>query len=300
MNWLLWRQHRLQWAIAAVALVGFALPIVITGRARSGCTQGNPCVVHITGVNIAQTLVNLSVAVPVLIGAFWGAILVGRELETGTAGLVWTQSISRRRWLRGKIATLFISAILAAAAVSALVAWWARPGTPNYNNRFEAIHFDTQGVVPVAYAVFAAALGLAAGVLFRRALPAMATTVGGFLAVRLVVELAARPHYMTPVTRFSSMKGEGSLPFGALSISNGIALHGHVVSGPISVPDSCAGAVSRQDMDACMQRAGYVLRSVFQPANRYWTFQWIEFGIFAVLAVLLVAAAVLVLRRRDA
>jgi ABC-type multidrug transport system ATPase subunit len=32
---------------------------------------------------------------PVLIGMFWGAPLVARELETGTFRLAWTQSVTR-------------------------------------------------------------------------------------------------------------------------------------------------------------------------------------------------------------
>jgi hypothetical protein len=53
-------------------------------------------------------------------------------------------------------------------------------------------------------------------------------------------------------------------------------------------------------MNDCMQRLGYELRSIYQPANRYWPFQWIEFGIFVGLAAVLTVVAVLMLRRRDA
>ena len=48
-----------------------------------------------------------------------------------------------------------------------------------------------------------------------------------------------------------------------------------------------------------MSRLGYQFRVTYQPASRYWTFQWIEFGIFAALSVLLVGATVVLLRRRD-
>ena len=34
-----------------------------------------------------------------MIGAFWGAPMVARELETGTHRLVWNQSVTRTRWL---------------------------------------------------------------------------------------------------------------------------------------------------------------------------------------------------------
>ena len=43
--------------------------------------------------------------------------------------------------------------------------------------------FDIQGIVPIGYAVFAVALGIAAGTLIGRSLPALAVTVG-FTALR--------------------------------------------------------------------------------------------------------------------
>jgi hypothetical protein len=272
---------------------------LISGRTRSGCDLAHPCFGNVPGSTLAQTLANLSVAVPVLIGAFWGATVAGRELETGTAALIWTQSIPRRAWLRAKVTTLLVASVLCSAAVSGVVTWWARPGSPNYNNRFEGIHFDTQGVVPVAYALFAAALGLFAGTLWRRALPAIATTVGAFLGVRLLIELLARPHFNSPIVRVYPVGDMDPTPAGALSISNDLLHHGQVVNGPIR-PACAELSLTRAPMNDCMQRLGYELRSIYQPANRYWPFQWIEFGIFVGLAAVLTVVAVLMLRRRDA
>jgi hypothetical protein len=158
------------------------------------------------------------------------------------------------------------------------------------------LQFDVQGVAPIGYTLFASALGLAAGIFWRRTLPAMATTVGGFVAVRMIVELFARPHYMSPVVKLYAMKDMDPTPRGSLNISSDLLQHGSVVSGPIQV--QCDG--SREQMNACMDRLGYQFRATYQPAGRYWTFQWIEFGIFAGLAVLLVAAGLIALRRRDA
>jgi hypothetical protein len=52
-------------------------------------------------------------------------------------------------------------------------------------------------------------------------------------------------------------------------------------------------------MNECMHRLGYAIRATYQPAGRFWTFQWIEFGIFAGLAAALVAVGVVVVLRRD-
>jgi hypothetical protein len=49
--------------------------------------------------------------------------------------------------------------------------------------------------------------GIFAGAVTGRLLPAMATTVVGFLAIRLVVMLAARDHYLPTETRRISVAG---------------------------------------------------------------------------------------------
>jgi hypothetical protein len=301
MTWLIWRQHRVQLAIAAIVLVAFAIPVWITGRhltsELAACRAGATCGDLFDGLHGINTVVDLTLMVPLLVGVFWGATIIGRELEAGTVALVWTQTVTSRRWLAIKLVTLFGFTVLVASADAGLVSWWSNTHNALVESRFAGLQFDIQGVVPVGYALFASALGLAAGIAWRRNLPAMATTVGGFIGARLIVELIVRPHYLSPVVARYSMKQLDPTPPGSMSISTELLQHGHVVNGPIRV--ECGGALSREQMSACMQRLGYQVRSTYQPANRYWTFQWIEFGIFAALAVVLVAVALVVLRRRD-
>ncbi len=307
MTWLIWRQHRVQLLLSAAAVIGLAIPVWITGThlattlhdCRTASTCGSFDLLQHYGA--IRVIVNLTIIVPVLVGVFWGATIAGRELEMGTASLVWTQSITRRRWVAIKLGTLFAFAIACSGAVSALVTWWSNPANSTVESRFDGPQFDIQNIAPVGYAIFAAALGLASGVAWRRVMPAVATTIAAFIGTRLLIELGVRTHYMSPVVRITGMKGPGSgPPNGSLSISTDLTLHGQVVNGPVRPLQSCVAAGSRDEMNACMARAGYSFRNVYQPANRYWTFQWIEFGIFAALAAVLVAVAVLVLRRRDA
>ena len=51
--------------------------------------------------------------VPVLIGAFAGAPVLARELETGTFRFAWTQGFGRWRWALAKLVLLAV--VLAAA-----------------------------------------------------------------------------------------------------------------------------------------------------------------------------------------
>ena len=98
--------------------------------------------------------------------------------EHSTNVLVWTQTVTRRRWLYSKVATALGATLLISVAVTALVTWWSGTFNALNGNRFEGVQFDTQNVVPIAYALFAVALGIAAGCLLRRTLPALAVTVG--------------------------------------------------------------------------------------------------------------------------
>ena len=131
---------------------------------------------------------------PALIGVFWGAPLVARELETGTYRLAWNQSVTRTRWLAVKLGLIGLAAMAAAGLLSLMVTWWSSPidqalaargpQRAQRRNRFAPLLFGARGIVPIGYAAFAFALGVTVGVLIRRTLPAMATTLAVFVAVR--------------------------------------------------------------------------------------------------------------------
>ena len=108
---------------------------------------------------------------------FWGAPLVARELESGTYRLAWTQSVTRRRWLSTRVALVGVAALAVAGVASWLVSWWFAPLDAVNMNRFDPGIFTARGIVAIGYAAFAFALGVAAGALTRRTLPAMAATL---------------------------------------------------------------------------------------------------------------------------
>ena len=129
---------------------------------------------------------------PAIIGIFWGAPLIARELETGTFRLTWNQSITRTRWLTVKLALIGVAAMAVTEAFSLLQAWWAAPigkavglgGSASIlaRGRFGVFVFPTHGITPLGYAAFGFALGVTAGLLIRRAIPAMAVTLAIFAA----------------------------------------------------------------------------------------------------------------------
>jgi hypothetical protein len=83
--------------------------------------------------------------------------------------------------------------------MSWVVTWWAGPLDRAGLDQFGS--FDSRAIVPLGYAAFAFTLGVLAGTLLRRTVPAMAVTLLVFTAVRLAFRLLARPWLLPPVTR---------------------------------------------------------------------------------------------------
>jgi hypothetical protein len=250
---------------------------------------------------LPRILVNLSVAVPLVLGVFLGATVMTREMEQSTHVLAWTQSVSRRRWLASKLAVVFALTLVLAAAMSALVTWWSGPLNGLMDFRFEGLQFDTQNLAPIAYSVFAVALGFAAGAVLRRTLPAVGVTIAGFLVVRLFVELSLRPHFAAVEHGTESMFAPTVRAAGAWMLQSDLVDGaGRVVHGPFRLPDVCRSAVDRAGADRCLGNLGYHIETTFHPASRYWPFQWAEAAIFVALAAVLVTIGYLAVTRRDA
>lgn len=307
MTWVLWRQHRTQVAVLGAILAVFAVLMAITGNQMAHDYEAIRHCGDCRGFgltrsyNLPRTVVNLSVGVPVLLGVFLGAAMMAREVEQATNVLAWTQSVTRRRWLATKLGTVLLITVAIAGGMAALVTWWSRTMNSLQDYRFEALQFDIQNLSPVAYSLFAVALGFAAAAILRRMLPAVGVTVGGFFAVRLFIELSVRPHYAAARDATFALFAPTVRPRGAWMVGTKLLDgNGDVVRGPLRMPAACRAAVDRLSADQCVSKLGYKVVSSFHPADRYWPFQWIEAGIFVALAALLVAVGAMVVLRRDA
>jgi hypothetical protein len=100
-----------------------------------------------------------------------------------------------------------LAAAACGGAIAALTTWWSGPTNAQFASAFTPGQFDTQGIVPIGYAVFAMALGIAAGTVARRTIPAIAVALGGFIALRLVISDFVRQHYMAAVTTLLQRDG---------------------------------------------------------------------------------------------
>jgi ABC-type transport system involved in multi-copper enzyme maturation permease subunit len=123
--------------------------------------------------------------VPPLIGIFWGAPLIARELEAGTHRLVCNQSVTRTRWLATKLAVVGGAAAATVGLLSWAVTAWAHHIDHAKDDRITPLVYGARGIVPIGYAVFAVTLDLTLGMLIRRTVPAMAATLAVYVAAVL-------------------------------------------------------------------------------------------------------------------
>jgi hypothetical protein len=244
-----WRQFRTQAFIGGAGLLVLGIILLVTGphlvsvydtavaqcRASGGASSdcNNPVVSTYSKLQVLATA--LVLVVPVLIGMFWGAPLIARELETGTFRLAWTQSVSRLRWLLVKLGLVGLASAAVAGLLSLMVTWWFSPIDKVNQDRFGTAAFGLHGFVPVGYALFAFALGATTGLLFRRTLPAMAVTLVGFVVARWTVGFWIRPHFMTPVAKAFGINPNGGNGFG-FAASPGGALQ--FTTGPPNIPNA--------------------------------------------------------------
>jgi hypothetical protein len=348
MTWLTWRQFRMQAVAAAATLAVFAVVFAATGphlaslyaaSGLSGCQRGS-CQ-HLANNFLRQLdgtygmLWTLGVAIillaPAVIGLFWGAPLIARERETGTAALAWNQSVTRTRWLAVKLAVGGLGAMALTEVLSLMQAWWAAPigraigyggagaGTLS-QGRFSSLVFASHGVTPLGYAAFAFTLGVVVGALIRRTVPAMAVTLAIFAALQIAVPLWIRPHLFPArqiVVSVASLQ-EISLSQGGLNGSS-FTLHALSVpgqpadwllsSGSVNAAGQAVGttpaactAPSIENGPAffpCLASHGIRETITYQPASRYWDFQWTETAIYLVLALALAGSCFRQLSRRE-
>ncbi|MGN5637533.1 transporter [Streptomyces sp. AC154] len=324
MIWLTWRQFRTQATMFTGALAVLAALLAATGPHLAGLhtTAGRGIISQLTGTDTALYFVGAVTVllVPALIGMFWGAPLVARELESGTHRLAWNQGVTRTRWLLTKIGLTGLTTVAASGLISLAVTWWSGPvdravaaggsdNTDNFVPRIDPTIFSARGIVPLGYAVFAFILGVTFGILIRRTLPAMAATLATYTAVFLPMPLWIRAHLApasTVTVPFTPERGANYLLDSVSHVDIGrpdtwtvaeqtLDATGHPAQ---SLPAAYADCDSIKACVDALAGAGYRQRVTYQAADSFWTLQWAETGIFLALAVALGALCVWWTRHR--
>jgi hypothetical protein len=314
-TWTALRQHRAELLSLGATLAVIGLFLVITGHVINtwftdngvaGCLVATPPVTC-TGVvgdftstfGTLVVIVTLFAILPILAGIFIGAPMLAREFERGTDGLAWTQSVTRWRWLTVKLIGMVVVGLLAAVIFTVMLTWWRGP-FDQVGSRL-ADGFDIEGVVEIGYFLFALSLGVLVGIVVRRTLPAMALTLVVFIAVRGPVEFILRPRYASPITVTAAPGANISIPSDAWRLT-GQFIDGSgntVTRGQIAQLCGGGGFERGQPLaSACLTSHGIVRQTLYQPADRFWSFQLIELGIFLTLTVVCLVAVVAWMRRR--
>jgi ABC-type transport system involved in multi-copper enzyme maturation permease subunit len=309
MAWVTWRQHRTALAGVAVLLGALAVYLWLTGLQMhhayaAACHPASSlaCNVNFTGryATSGNVISIFLQAVPALIGAFAGAPVLARELEAGTFRFAWTQGFGRWRWTLAKLVLLAVAVTAAAAAVGAVYSWYNQPFfAAGYAIPFATRLFGLGQVAFPAWTLAAFAIGVLAGMLIRRVVPAIAATLAAYAALAAATGLYLRQHYMAPL-----LTSNLNLPGSAWLVNQWFTKDGKFAfpargSGIVSVVTQlCNGGRAGLSPGQCLSQHGYTQWTSYQPGSRFWPFQWIEGGWLLVLSVLLIAVTVWLVRRR--
>jgi hypothetical protein len=325
MVWVIWRQHRVALAAVAVLVGGLSFVLFLVGvqlhhayTAAAACRPaGSPvCAGVVNRFNgMDAFLANGFVlqALPALIGAFVGAPLLARELETGTYRYAWTQGFGRARWTLAKLVGLAAAVVVAAAALSILLSWYFHPyfAAGNQSRFLDETSplasglFDLRGIDLAAWTLAAFSIGALLGMLIRRVVPAIVATLVAYLGLAFAAAIYLRRHYVAPLVASTP-----SVPGSDLVMSQWWTKGGTFAfaRAPIDLlervcPPPPAGA-GKGNFDKagyvahCLTEHGYKQWISYQPATRFWSFQLIEAGWLMALSASLIAATVWLVRSR--
>ena len=301
MIWVGWRQQRTETAIAVGILVLLAAVLVPTGLQMasayhhdglSACTSaasegacGQAVASFFSRFSQIGDFIAWLTLVPGVVGILLAAPLL-MQLEQGTFRLDWTQSITRARWIAGKLGLAVAAAIVASLAFTLLVTWWRSPFV-HLQGRMENSVFDSEGIVVFGYTLFALGLAVAIGAVWRRAVPALVVAFVGYFAGRLFVDTWLRQRLIDPLTTTWSSAGREPAV-----LRHAWVLREHPVGG------SGNHVVLRISKEALASPPKIV--TTYHPASHFWPLQLIETALFGGVALALLAFAAWWIHERTA
>jgi hypothetical protein len=312
--WLAWRQQRLLVACGGAVLLVAA---VLAAHYRSGmldalrsglfdhcepgplyCTRPGDGLPMFLDIEPLKLLGALNIALPVLIGMFWGAPLLGRDRELGTHRMVLAQGVSRAQWFTSRLALAALGTVAVSGTLAWLFHWWWEPAADHSYGLFwyETTALGGSGPSTVAAALFGLATGTLAGLLTRRVLAAMAWTSALTAAATFLMQWLHHSRLLVPPRSYVSQGTRPKPPMGDKWSTGNYGLI--TASGRRDSVLNCPYPSGRELKD-CMAQHGYAARFYeANPAGDYWTIQWYDTALLGGLALALTVVTVLLLRRR--
>lgn len=319
--WVVWRRYRATLLGLVVVLGGLSAYLLVTGhRVRTAYAAVAECQPPADGADcqlrwadFLNTYGNpgfvgaVLLLLPGIIGAFVGAPLIGRELETGVFRYSWTQGIGRMRWAVALIVPAAVGVAAVAGALGLLVRWHDQPLLDSGSrHRLDPSVFPTTGIAVIGWALLAFSGGVLAGILWRRAVPALASCFAVWFGLAYLAS-TLRLRHPAPLTSTADLRTgdldldqwwtKGGVRVGDTEINTKLrALGAEVSDGGIRVHVT-PGHVDPLEY---LHQHGYTLVHSYQPDSRYWTFAWIESGWLLALSLALLGASFWLLRRLSA
>jgi len=335
MTWLAFRRHRTTLTIATgivLSLIGWMAFVVhgfdsahVTPYLQPTGTIGHDTIGNYQAIyggffslyyqGLAINL--LLLALPCLLGVLLGVPLVAAELDDYTNRVAWTQHISRTRWLSTKWWVIGLPLVILSTVVVLVTQWWSHHATTSgFGSLFGPIYFNGSsrvgpelfsitGTVPVAYTLFALALGAAIGALLRRVSWAIVGTVVVYGVVSLIMATAIRPD-LAPKT-FVASSYSSSSPSSLASSAGGapwyIGYGYQFAPGSHHPTDASAATLGLQceqlnaGFYSCLTHNQLEWGSFYQPDSNYWTLQWKESAIYLIASAALLLFGLWLVRR---
>ncbi|MBV2155700.1 ABC transporter permease subunit [Kitasatospora sp. SUK 42] len=225
-------------------------------------------------------------------GAFLGGPLLAREFEHGTVRFAWTQGAGRTRWTAGGLVVGGAVLAVVGALFGLLLRWWSEPLVIRAGG-FSPDLFVQAPPVLVGRVLVAFGVAALAGAVLRRTVVAVGVGLAASVALPFLAH-AVRSHYMTPLEE--SVHTLKSMALDDRWVLN--VWFSDPAGNRISTGDFYSRGSDYTQLQSLVRDGGYTAHEVYQPANRFWPFQLIEFGWTTLLAVALCAAAVWWVRRR--
>ncbi|MFS8096521.1 ABC transporter permease [Lentzea alba] len=276
MLWLTWRQHR--WTIAATAALALLGAYSLLSTEIGNARYDSMPIAGFYGL-----MVQLSFGA--VIGMFWGAPLIARELEERTYFVAWGQDVTPAVWLRGKVLVLGGLAVVLGLAVGA--------GDGFSGAQKSWSQFEGSPLVQAGYAFLGFALGVLVGLLTRHVVTAIAATLVFYTLIRAVQAALMRDHYMPVERSIARWESTVDVPPSALEIARGFV--GPDLD-PVPLTDLCEGL---PNPNSCMRASKTAIGTYvdYQPIDRLVIFQVVEFVICALIAAGLLFLTFRLLRR---
>lgn len=321
--WVAWRRYRPVLVGLALFLVVLSAYLLITGEhLRSAYSSVAACrppakssecqyqwMTFTNKYGNTGFLGPFLLLLPGFVGAFVGAPLFGRELESGVFRYSWTQGVGRMRLAVALIVPAAVVLVVIMVGLGMLETWHSKPLLDSgIRQRLESSFFPTSGPAVAGWTLAAFTGGVLAGLLWRRVVPALGSCFAIWFGLAYLAS-TTRYHYLAALTT-TRRPGVHDVELGQWWTKDGVrisdaqintalkAVGGHISDGGMRVHVGSNTGTAVDPIEYLTQH-GYQQVIRYQPDSHYWAFQWIELGWLLGLSILMLGATFWLLRRRS-